>query len=149
MATNHTTNYQLNQWEATDQVLRTDFNEDNVKIDAALKNLNDRITALEQATIRSGNCKLIMSTYQGNGRYGESNPTTVVFSNGEPDLILIMDTRGSSMMIHRGSISASSGGGAVFVDWEPDGVSWYSSVNAGDQMNNSGTYQVFLFYSLI
>ena len=37
MATNHTTNYQLNQWEATAQVLRSDFNQDNQKIDAALK----------------------------------------------------------------------------------------------------------------
>ena len=37
MATNHTTNYQLCQWEATDKVLRTDFNADNQKIDAALK----------------------------------------------------------------------------------------------------------------
>ena len=36
MATNQTTNYQLNQWETTDQVLRTDFNADNAKIDAAL-----------------------------------------------------------------------------------------------------------------
>ena len=36
MATNQTTNYQLNQWEPTDQVLRTEFNADNVKIDAAL-----------------------------------------------------------------------------------------------------------------
>ena len=36
MSTNHTTNYDLCQWEATDQVLRTDFNEDNAKLDAAL-----------------------------------------------------------------------------------------------------------------
>ena len=32
----YTQNYQLNQWEATDRVLRTDFNSDNAKIDAAL-----------------------------------------------------------------------------------------------------------------
>ena len=38
MATNQTTNYQLNQWEPTDQVLRTDFNADNAKLDAALAN---------------------------------------------------------------------------------------------------------------
>ncbi len=43
MATNYTTNYQLNQWEPTDQVLRTDFNADNAKIDAALKGLRDII----------------------------------------------------------------------------------------------------------
>lgn len=39
MAANQTTNYQLNQWEATDQVLRTDFNADNAKVDAALAGL--------------------------------------------------------------------------------------------------------------
>ena len=32
-----TTNYQLNQWEADDRILRTDFNADNSKIDTALK----------------------------------------------------------------------------------------------------------------
>ena len=31
-----TTNYQLNQWDPTDRVLRTDFNSDNQKIDAAI-----------------------------------------------------------------------------------------------------------------
>ena len=33
---NYTQNYQLNQWEAADRVLREDFNRDNQKIDAAL-----------------------------------------------------------------------------------------------------------------
>ena len=51
MATNHTTNYQLCQWEATDKVLRTDFNEDNQKIDAAL------------ATIP----KIVAGSYTGDG----------------------------------------------------------------------------------
>ena len=39
MATNHTEHYGLCQWEATDQVLRTDFNEDNQKIEAELARL--------------------------------------------------------------------------------------------------------------
>ena len=34
-----TEHYQLNQWDATDQVKRTDFNEDNAKIEAALAGL--------------------------------------------------------------------------------------------------------------
>ena len=45
MSTNHTTNYNLNQWEATDKVLRTEFNADNAKIDAALKSHDDAIAA--------------------------------------------------------------------------------------------------------
>ena len=36
MASNYTSNYNLNQWSASDRVLRTEFNADNAKIDAAL-----------------------------------------------------------------------------------------------------------------
>lgn len=43
MASNHTQNYGLCQWEATDQVLRTDFNEDNQKIEAAFLALREEI----------------------------------------------------------------------------------------------------------
>ena len=43
MATNQTTNYQLNQWEPTDAVQRVDFNADNAKVDTALKSLSDQV----------------------------------------------------------------------------------------------------------
>ena len=46
MASNQTTNYGLNQWEATDQVLRTDFNSDNLKVDTALKSQATTISNL-------------------------------------------------------------------------------------------------------
>lgn len=42
MASNQTKNYQLNQWEASDPVLRSDFNSDNAKIEAALTDLEKR-----------------------------------------------------------------------------------------------------------
>ena len=44
MASNQTTNYQLNQWESTDQVLRTDFNADNAKLDAVLAGLAEDVS---------------------------------------------------------------------------------------------------------
>lgn len=47
MSTNHTANYDLCQWEATDQVLHTDFNEDNAKIEAALAQLETEKASLE------------------------------------------------------------------------------------------------------
>lgn len=46
MASNYTENYGLCQWEATDAVLRTDFNEDNQKIDTALKTQAGNISDL-------------------------------------------------------------------------------------------------------
>ena len=42
MSTNHTEHYSLCQWLATDQVQRADFNQDNARIDTALKGLADR-----------------------------------------------------------------------------------------------------------
>lgn len=39
MSTNHTPNFNLCQWEAADKVLRDDFNQDNAKIDAALRDM--------------------------------------------------------------------------------------------------------------
>lgn len=48
MSTNHTPNYNLCQWEDADQVLRSDFNQDNAKIDAALKGIG-QIHTFERA----------------------------------------------------------------------------------------------------
>lgn len=42
-----TANYQLNQWDGEDRIMRVDFNSDNAKIDAALEK---NATALSQAT---------------------------------------------------------------------------------------------------
>ena len=46
---NQTANYQLNQWEATDRILMSDFNSDNAKIDAALEAQAEAITGLNAA----------------------------------------------------------------------------------------------------
>ena len=64
---NYTQNYQLNQWDATDRVLRTDFNSDNQKIDAALKNAADAVAA-EAAARAAGDVyvKLLDLTLEAN-----------------------------------------------------------------------------------
>ena len=46
---NRTTNYNLCQFEESDRVQRTDFNEDNVKIDAAIKAVDRRVDGLNTA----------------------------------------------------------------------------------------------------
>lgn len=45
MASNMTPFYGLSQWAGTDKFSRTDFNEDNYKVDTALANLNIKIQA--------------------------------------------------------------------------------------------------------
>ena len=55
MASNQTTNYELNQWRATGPVVRTDFNADNAKLDAALagKASAESVSALQTAPAAS------------------------------------------------------------------------------------------------
>ena len=45
MASNYTANYGLCQWEATDNFVRTEFNQDNARIDAAIKGVADTAAA--------------------------------------------------------------------------------------------------------
>ena len=112
MATNYTANYQLNQWEPTDQVLHTDFNADNAKLDAALTNLAGEAsskadqTALETLSgqmdqkanilaldqVQSHIPKLVTGTYVGTGGSDEEKPCTLDFTDGlgRPPMLVII-----------------------------------------------------------
>ena len=50
MASNYTTNYGLCQWEAGDQFVRSEFNQDNAKIDAALAQGREALALLGRNT---------------------------------------------------------------------------------------------------
>ena len=78
MAT-YTSNYQLHQWEASDSFLRTDFNTDFQKIDAAVKGVETAAntalalkadkTELTQAcgALDEAKCETLTGSYTGNG----------------------------------------------------------------------------------
>ena len=116
MASNHTTNYQLCQWQADDQVKRTDFNGDNAKIDAALNDLSDGLAAAREEkadqsalealaaevakkattaaleAVRAAVPKIAVGTYNGTGTYGDSKPCTLDLTQKlgrEPQLVLV------------------------------------------------------------
>ena len=65
MASNYTKNYQLNQWEPEDKVVRTDFNEDNEKIDAALNSKADKTTVAALQTQVDAVPRIVIGTYKG------------------------------------------------------------------------------------
>ena len=157
MASNQTSNYGLNQWEATDQVLRTDFNADNDKIDAALKELADTVAGqgnilAGQGTVipKLGNCKIEHFTYRGTGRYGANGPTRITFSK-LPVLFLILDTARfalGSRFTDWVILDVSSGNKQAPASWSGNQVSFYSE-GVDWQLNMSGTtYHVFAFYDM-
>ena len=91
MASNYTEHYDLCQWEATDQVQRTDFNADNAKVDAALAEhaaaleenaeaisaeASTRASAVASITAeleKRGNCKIYATSYAGTGTTSHSH----------------------------------------------------------------------------
>ena len=112
-----TQHYQLNQWAADDQVLRTDFNADNAKIDAAL------------GAVKGCNCQLYFQAYTGNV---ENGPVVHTFPY-RPMAVIIMNSSGSTRMFSiRGAeqiVGLTSG--AIDVD---TGIAWAeSSISIGSE----------------
>ena len=77
---NQTTNYSLNQWEATDRVTRADFNADNTKIDAALKAVANAAGAAP---------KFAVGSYTGNGA-----ATRTISVGFTPKAVFVVESRG-------------------------------------------------------
>ena len=160
MASNQTTNYGLNQWEATDQVLRADFNADNSKIDAALKGLAEKGTALEEkdslletAISQCGNCRMEAVQFTGNG----TDSVSIAFSQ-KPDFFVVVAGRA---MIFVDSISNSATTlqydsaihgaaiGSQSVSWSGGTATLDIGSNLQRYFNLSGTtYHALAFYML-
>lgn len=89
LASKHTEHYGLNQWEASDQVLHSDFNEDNVKIETAI-------------SVR--NCQIYTTTYVGTGTIGRTyifpHKPIVVFVTGDSNTFIRAVQGSSSALVH-------------------------------------------------
>ena len=161
MATNQTENYDLNQWLSTDQVLRTDFNADNAKLDAVLAGLADEVSskadteALLQLQVTIP--KLVVGTYVGNGEEGYSYPCTLDFTDtlGRPPQLVLVRTnidpdRTKSLTLIQGAAVANCYNSSELISnadntllWNGNAVSWYGH-SASAQMNEEGVlYRYF------
>ena len=177
MASNYTTNYRLCQWEASDKVLRTEFNADNAKIDAAIKAVDDRLTtvaagkvstselaALKNTVTSQGtalslrNCRFVTGSYTGTGEYGVSAPNSLTFQ--QKPVFLCVTGGSTALVLHlvRGqtaqNVSTGSTAGTLSVSWGDRSVSWYvqepigTRVAADCQMNANTTYHYFALLEL-
>ena len=147
-----TINYNLNQWDADDPVRRTDFNEDNAKLDAALSAKADAaavaaaqsqvqaqlagkadtsaLAALQTVVNGKGNCQVEYGTYVGTGGYGSdwSHPT-VLRLGYRPRLVLVGAENDDGLGIFlwpapwTANIHQANNSGLA-VQWLEDGLQW-------------------------
>ena len=152
MPSNFTANYNLSQWERSDQVKMEDFNADNAKIDGALagKAEQSALNALSQtvsghtATLnKKGNCQIYFSTYTGTGSYGQSGPTSYTFP-GKP-LFVMVGTLSNELMImffqgvKLGAYFRNADQYGVPVSWSGNTISWYAGSDF-QQLNMKGVH---------
>lgn len=131
MSANHTANFGLSQWEATDRVLRTDFNADNEKIDAALKAHGDAIAL-------RGDCQLWTSSYMGDGT---TNARSLTFPK-RPKIVFIVCDNGFMAITPSMSSAASVTTATVLgidVTWRGNTVSWKGGTHGVFMMNAENT----------
>lgn len=160
MASQHTQTYDLNQWQATDPVIREDFNADNRKVDAALLSLarqlnlkasGEEVTALttQLATLP----KLEMGRYNGNGKAGSAFANTLHFS-GEPAVVFIAASRSNAIhpcvtFIHGQSTASGMSDHGMTLSWSGNDVTWYANGDnpvGAEQLN--ATYTTYYYAAL-
>ena len=127
---NKTANFALNQWEPEDNFLRTDFNEDNVKIEAALTELETQV---------SGKCGAVFGSYTGNDQ-----SSRVIELGFRPSAVLLErsgGTRTSSGNVHGGIILPNLPLGASAATICDTGFTVYN--NGGNLLTNSSSYTFY------
>lgn len=156
MASNYTENYGLCQWEATDQVLREEFNQDNVKVSMTLQHIEKSVTEHDEvlkthdtALAKKGNCRIQLTSYVGNGKDGSEFKNSVVFSE-KPFLILILSGNGGYGFFpadaSAGLTSSGTSNASVYVTWTDTKLTWYAANSNIQQMNEKNVhYQVIMF----
>ena len=145
MASNHTAHFGLNQWAATDPVLREDFNADNQKIEAAM----------------GGMAKIAMGNYVGTGVYGTGNENTLTF-DFKPKLLVIQSEsssqflqygyswnwclaiQGTQKMYTYSSSSDSRDFKSCTFSWDENTVTWQCTYTSSAQFNLSGSKYYYL-----
>ena len=143
---NHTTNYDLPQWEDSDVVRRADVNSAMNSIDAAIK---------AAADAAAGGVKAAVGSYVGTGTKGAGNPNSITFGF-VPKLVILFPGIGSGARLPAmtgstfyvpafilwgttGSIGSDSGS----VTYNGTTMTWYNS-SEDRQYNNSGYTYYYL-----
>lgn len=145
---NQTENYQLNQWEMTDRIRMEDFNADNAKIDAALKDQVDSLAALAATVPLRGNCQIYYTTYVGRG-IGNANAARVVTCPYRPLAVFISSTSANCFALYGTErvLANKSYNFATCFLWRDNSAIWYGDGPATGLDNLNETYRVVALMS--
>ena len=147
MASNYTTNYNLCQWQPTDQVQRTDFNADNARLEAALSSLEARVSELYRAVPRVAYTayNLLFRGYYDSRLVGYQQG--IIFERFTNDCLVSEITGSAYLQNNAIHISGQGSTGAVtsvtyVVDKWTRAIGWVRCDNGGVSMSINGVPMV-------
>ena len=134
MATNQTTKYQLNQWEPADAVQRVEFNQDNAKLDTALKSLSDQVVqkanqsalnTLISAVNQKADASTVSSLSQTVAAKAEQNALTEEI-NARTAVDTVLAQKAGMQLIQQIQLVESDGyvNQLLSIDWDQWGIVW-------------------------
>ena len=131
---NHTTNYNLNQWEAGDTITREDFNADNAAIDSAIKAVADAV---------AGGLRIVTGSY-----YGTGSGTSRLSFDFTPQAVMIASSTesGFGIMLRPCGVMSQPNltSYKTTVTWAAKAVSWSNSDSVSLQFNGNNVRYYWL-----
>ena len=130
---NYTEHHHLPQWESSDRVLRSDF--------------NDAMATIDTSLAATGNCKIILGSYTGNGNIDKS--VTLQFDS-QPLALFLLGGNYSIWLLYGSSNwswSHSDSSTPIGVKWENNSVYWWYAGNehsAAQMFNAKDTVYQYL-----
>lgn len=125
---NYTKNYQLNQWEETDRVLREDFNTDNQKIDDTL----------------GRKCEAVFGSFVGDNSPQRKielgfTPQAVLLLGQYPTVVRNESVYGGLALPGKPALVNRDGGVDALTITDGGFLVYYEYNNAGSRATNNGT----------
>lgn len=133
---NYTPNYGLHQWEPGDDFLRTDFNADFAKLDAALEAKADKTAVAQKAdqsalaavqNLAEGRCRVVTGSYVGNG----GTQLITVNLGGRPKAVIFPHDSVSSVIVSGNNLHAISITNSGFTVGNPNYMDSFQSNKEG------------------
>ena len=153
----YTKNYHLPQWVETDRIMMEDFNNAMTSIENGLdtanrtaaevqEQLGEELTVLA-AEVGSGGktCRITGGSYVGTGTYGSDKPT-VLNIDFKPLAVFISakdkngNATGHCVLLFGQPKAKCCASETITVTWSSRSVSWYGTVNHGQNNTANATY---------
>lgn len=135
-----TEKYQLNLIDPSDEFSPDPLNANARAVEAQLAALEADAAAIHaDLGVHGYNCRMAYGTYTGQGNWGAEHPNTFTF-DFYPVCLIVADPASTAVVFIRDCPSCTPRSLQVTVQWQENGLSWYTSYQDSQLSVNGRSY---------